>query len=289
MPQFPVAAIQMEELAKNLLNEITGINPDLFGSDRGRQDSGVVIRLRQQQGATLLKPVFKAYIRMDKGVFERLIAIITAHMPDEQILQILGETERYVIKDGIIFDKKSIGEDGVPRLYANLRDLRGLAYNVSAEPAPGNKTAKMLELSVYLEMQKAGFPVDPIAIIEKLEITATAKQRWIEFIANQQKAQADAANKQFQLEMAKIQSRVQTETQKTQTDAAIKGKKIQEQKIKDEGKREDGDKRLGLENKRIELDYIARTGQTEASKEKTHLDHSRTVRENQDKARGNEG
>jgi hypothetical protein len=63
VPTFPNAPMQMEQFSQDIMKKITGINPDLLGQDRGRQEPGVVIRLRQQQGMTLLKPLFKAYNR----------------------------------------------------------------------------------------------------------------------------------------------------------------------------------------------------------------------------------
>jgi hypothetical protein len=47
VPAFPNAPMQMEQFSQDIMKKITGINPDLLGQDRGRQEPGVVIRLRQ--------------------------------------------------------------------------------------------------------------------------------------------------------------------------------------------------------------------------------------------------
>ena len=154
LPTFPNAPMQMEEHSKAIMKQINGINPDLMGQDRGRSEPGVVIRLRQQQGVTLLKPLFKNFNLMKKNVFQRMLSIVTAYMPDEQILRILGESDRYQIDEtGIITDKMT-------EMQADLRNVRDLAYNVKSEQAPGNMTLRMMELSALMEMMQAGFPVD---------------------------------------------------------------------------------------------------------------------------------
>jgi uncharacterized coiled-coil protein SlyX len=195
VPTFPNAPMQMEQFSQDIMKKITGINPDLLGQDRGRQEAGVVIRLRQQQGITLLKPLFRAFNKMKKELFKRQLAIIMAYMPDEQILRILGQGERYEIdkETGVITDKMS-------NMQANIRDVRNLEYNIKAEEAPGNMTKRMLEISTYMEMQQGGFPVDPIAVVEKLELTATEKARWIEYINQQQQGQQDKEERMIELE-----------------------------------------------------------------------------------------
>lgn len=100
MPAFPAAAVNMEQMSQDIMKKITGVNTDLLGSDPGRHVPGVVVQMRQQQGMTILRRLFTAYTDMDKDIFERLIAIIMKYMPDEQILQIIGETDRYMIIKG---------------------------------------------------------------------------------------------------------------------------------------------------------------------------------------------
>lgn len=196
VPQFPNAPMQMEQFSQDILKKITGINPDLLGEDRGRQDAGVVIRLRQQQGLTLLRPLFKSYNKMKKELFKRQLAIIMSYMPDKQILRILGQGDRYQIdtKTGIIVDKGT-GQQ------AELRDVRNLNYNITTEESPGNMTKRMLEISTLLEMKQAGFPVDPSAVINKLEISSTEKAQWLNYISSAEKSQSEQVQQSVQAEL----------------------------------------------------------------------------------------
>lgn len=260
MPSFPDAPLRLEEFAQNMIRRISGINPDLLGMDRGRQEPGVVVRLRQQQGMILLKPLFGAYKRLKKANFERALAIIMAYMPDAQILDILGENDRYKIVNNIIVDKKT-------GLTADIRDVRRLKYNIEAEEVPGNRSSRMLELSVYLEMQRDGFPVDPRVIIKKLDLPESEKQDWIEYIAAQQQAVQEREEREFQLEVMKIQAQREGVSEKVQVDAEVKHRKVDEQKKKDEGKFLIDLDQLRLTDKGQDLDFAARMAQVASSGE----------------------
>jgi hypothetical protein len=254
LPTFPNAPMQMEQYSQDIMRKITGINPDLLGQDRGRQEPGVVIRLRQQQGMTLLKPLFRNFNLMKKGLFQRMLAIITEYMPDEQIMRILGETDRYVIdpQQGIIQDQQT-------GAVADIRNIRDLSYNTKSEESPGNMSKRMMELQALMEMQQAGFIVDPNQIIEKLELPETEKQRWLEYIAQQQQSQAEQAEKQYNDQMQLEQAKIQTTQQKNQNDFILGSAKIEQMENKDDKKmaldiaRMDHDKRMKLAEFAAEL------------------------------------
>lgn len=197
VPTFPNAPMQMEQFSQEIIKKISGINPDLLGQDRGRQEPGVVVRLRQQQGMTLLKPLFNNFNKMKRELFKRQLGIIMEYMPDTQILRILGQNERYSIEEsGIITDTQT-------KMVANLRDVRGLEYNIVSEQSSGNISKRMTELSILMEMMQA-MPVPPEQIIEKLDLAASEKTKWIEYINQQQEAQSQQAQQAQQFEMTKI-------------------------------------------------------------------------------------
>jgi len=261
-PPFPVAAMQMEEAAKDMINEISGINPDLLGQDRGRVDSGVVVRLRQQQGLALLKTLMNSSRDIKKGVFERTVAIILAYMPDEQIVHILGDSERYVIQENIITDQES-------GLSADIRDVRNVKYNVKSEELPSSKSRRILELSVFMEMQQAGTPVDPSMMIDKTDISASEKKKWKEYLQRQEEAVQQKEEREYELEVLKIQSKMYTDEKKLDASTALGAGKLHEGIRKGDMKDAVDNKKLALEDKKMKLDFIKDTGKNaEASKAK---------------------
>jgi hypothetical protein len=230
VPTFPNAPMQMEQFSQDIMKKITGINPDLLGQDRGRQEPGVVVRLRQQQGITLLKPLFKSYNRMKKALYKRQLAIIMEYMPDDQIFRILGQGERYEITpEGIIVDKAT-------NMQASIRDVRNLDYNIIAEESPGNMTKRMMELSIYTELMQAGLPVDPKTVIEKLELSATEKARWLQYIEQQMQQQSEQQQTVMQAEMQFKDREIKVDEQKNMLDFVLGMAKINATEEKDKGK-----------------------------------------------------
>jgi len=251
VPQFPNAVMQMEQFSQDILKKITGINPDLLGQDRGRQEPGVVVRLRQQQGLTLLKPLFNNYDNMKKSIFKRMLAIIMKYMPDEQIMRILGQNDRYQIdkKQGIIFDKQA-------KLQANIRDIRNLEYNINADAAATSTTQRMFELTALLEMMEKKFPVDPIVIIEKMELPESDKQRWIQYIQSQQQGEQEAQEKEIMTDNSFEDRKIAADENKNTIKFITDMLKIQQMANKDDKKQVTDFAKLSLENKKMLSDFV---------------------------------
>lgn len=229
--QFPSGIMQMEQFAQEIMKRITGINPDLLGQDRGRQEPGVVVRMRQQQGATLLKPLFKGFKKLQRDLFKRVLAIVGEFMPDEQILRILGQGDRYTIdkETGMITDQAT-------EMTADLRAIRELDYNLTAEENPGSMTKRMMELALFMEMQNSGIPVDPTTVIEKLSLSASEKQRWLEFIAQQQEAEQEQQDAVMRQEIDFKDREISVDEQKNVLEFITDMAKINQMEVKDKQK-----------------------------------------------------
>lgn len=123
---YPDASVRMEELAHEAMKRISGVNPDLLGMDRGRQEAGVVIRLRQQQGLTLLAKLFRNYKEMQKQLFLRKAAVIMKFMPDAQIQRIIGENDSFIIKNGMIIDQEAVKkrEEQIKQMQQQMQQMQ---------------------------------------------------------------------------------------------------------------------------------------------------------------------
>jgi len=260
VPVFPSAPMQMEQFSQDILRKITGINPDLLGQDRGRQEPGVVVRMRQQQGITLLKPLFKSLNRMKKELFKRQLAIITMYMPDEQFLRILGQGERYTVDPST-----GILTDSVSGAQANIRDIRNLEYNIKADSAPGSMTSRMLELSAYMEMMQAGLPVDPKIIIDKTDLPASDKLRWLEYIDSQQRAQQEYDEQTRAQEQAQKDKELAIEREDNILDYKAEMAKVAQRNERD-------DKKLVVAAKKAQRDDMVALTKAELDKKELSLE-----------------
>lgn len=241
VPQFPAAVMQMEQFSKDIVHHITGINLNLLGVEGQNYESGVVFQLRQNQGATILRPLFKQFKKMEEEIYRRVIHIVSNHMQPEQIYEILGADAERLMQS------------------VDLKDLSNLKYNVDVEELPGSQTKRMMELSVFIEMMQYGFAVDPNVVISKTNLPESEKQGWIKYIQDQQQAQAEAAQKQYELEMMKIQVKMKTDTDKLQTGLGVDAAKLQQGGVKAVRRHEIEKERLANERRKMKLDFIART------------------------------
>jgi len=209
VPDFPAAPIQLETLNQEAMKRISGINPDLMGIAQQRREPGINLKLRQQQGLTMLAKIFNNYKAMRKEIYKRKLEVITRYMPDAQIRKILGETEKYTFQQGYIIDQKR-------GLVAPIRAVRDLGYNVRIEDAPGGINKTMAELSVMLEMMQSGMPMDPNTIIDKLDLSPKEKWDWKNYIAEEQQQDQEAQQQDTQLRAQDQQMKMQMEQMKLQ-------------------------------------------------------------------------
>jgi hypothetical protein len=249
--QFPAASMQMVQMAMDTLKHITGVNHDLMGNKQGNEP-GVVVRLRQEQGKTIIARLFENFVKMKRELYKRKLSLIVTYMPDKQIEKILGEGERYLVQDGMIQDKKY-------GFSTSLRDWRNLDYNVSVEDAPGNLTKKMSELAIYMELLKSQFPVNPSSVIERLDLSAGDKADWITYI-DQQKQQAQQMQQQQmqmqgQIEQAKMQL-AQQETQIKAEKVKIDGRKVQTEMVVEEAKLRQKAEEAAMKDEASERDFM---------------------------------
>lgn len=226
VPTFPSAVMQMAEYSREMVRYMTGVNPDLMGMNDKRKEPGVVVQLRQQQGMAILKPVFKAFSELRKQLFMRQISIIMAHMPSKQIQKIMGEGDRYKIKDSIIIDS-------VTELQADFRNVDDSRYDIYADAESDSLTQNALEMATFMELQQAGMPVDPRVIVSKTNLPMSEKLGWINYIEEQQKAGAEAAQAEQDLEVRKIELQHEREMAKLESSHQIALAKLERDEEKD--------------------------------------------------------
>jgi hypothetical protein len=243
VPTFPSAILQMGEYAREMTRHITGINPDLLGMNDKRQEAGIVVQLRQQQGMAILKPVFKAYNVMKQEIFKRLVAIVMSHMPSEQIQKILGEPGRYQIKNGVIVDQTS-------GLQANLRNVLDVGYDIDTEPESASLTQSALELATFMEMGKNGIPMDPKVLISKTNIATSEKLSWIAYIENQEKAGAEQAQLEMEMQREDAKMKYELENKKLDLELAIAQRKADDAREKDQLKMAMDEQKLSVQKAR---------------------------------------
>lgn len=281
VPQFPNATFNLEEQAQVMLRRITGINPDLLGQDRGRQEPGVVVKMRQQQGLIILRPLFQAYKKMKRELFKRQVAIILKWMPVTQMRRILGN--RFVCdinKQGQTVITSADGTMGV-----NLDNIRQIDYTVDLEETSASMTQRMFELSAMTEMQNAGIPADPIVMIQKMDLPETDKLHWIQYVTNMQEQQAQTASAELEMEQAKLKMQHQREMLKIIFEHQAKTDKTMAQMAKDAANIKATFKELGIESTDVMLDFIAKMANVQQNREEAVIDSATSIKVAEEQAK----
>jgi hypothetical protein len=91
----------------------------------------------------------------------------------------------------------------------------------------------MTELQTLIEMQET-IPVPPQQIIEKMDLSATEKERWIEYINQQQQSQSQEQEEMKQVEIGFKDREIKVDEQKNVMDFMVDLAKIKQMSEKDE-------------------------------------------------------
>jgi len=256
MPELPVGAMQMHDLGKDLVKQVSGVNPDLLGDMSNRGEPGVVIRIRQQQGLTILAKLFKNHHRMQESLAKRVFAIIMKYMPPQQIQRILGEGKNYIFRGDLVADIKN-------QVVAPIRNLRDLKYNVDTDESPANMTKNMAQLATFMEMMGKGFPVDPDMVVSRMDLPESDKKQWKEYLQKSQEAATQQAQMKMQMDAQKIQGELQMKAQGLQLQAQDSAAQVNVD-MQTIAQREESDVRkfgievskLDMEKKKLVMDIV---------------------------------
>ena len=150
---------------------------------------------------------------------------------------------------------------------ANIRDVRNLEYNVKSEEAPGNMTKRMLELTALLEMQGQGFPVEPSQIIEKMDIAASEKERWLKYIHETQAAEQQQQQEMVEKQIAMEEEKLDIERTGQQLDFMASMAKVKQMIQKDEQRAREEFSKLGSKERADLMNFVAQMAQVAATVE----------------------
>jgi len=184
IPPSPVM-LQMEDMLKSVLREISGVNEELLGAAVDDK-AGVLSMLRQGAGLTTLQKLFDQFDESQRECGEIIIQMIQRLWTYGKIKSVIGEepTEE--------FDNKAFFKYGAKIVQGQLTE-----------------TQQQLELAQLFELQQRFgdvFPADEI--IECM--TIQNKDRIIEKMAKAQQAQQQQAQEAHQLQMQQMQIDNQT-------------------------------------------------------------------------------
>lgn len=178
-PQVPPSMIQLSEILRQEITNISGINEELLGSAQDDK-AGILSMLRQGAGLTTLQILFDNLDRACKQ---------------------LGEIETLLIQEHYVPGKvqRILGEEPCPEFYTRAF----MQYDAIVEEAPLTTTQKQLALQQALYLKEIGIPIPTSYLIKNMNITD--KDELIQEIQQIEQQQQQQQNTLSQLQMQQIQ------------------------------------------------------------------------------------
>ena len=187
MPIIPPAPamIQMEEMLRDIMGNISGINEELLGSAVDDK-AGVLSMMRQGAGLTTLQRLFDQFDESQRLCGDIILEMIQNNWTYNKVAQVIGEEPTQE------FDNKAFFKYGAKVVQGVLTE-----------------TQQQLELAQLMELQERFGPIFPMEeVVEAM--TIQNKDRIVQKMQEKQKAQAEQEQKMAELQMQ--QMAVDTET-----------------------------------------------------------------------------
>ena len=184
IPPSPVM-LQMEDMLKMVMREISGVNEELLGSAVDDK-AGVLSMLRQGAGMTTLQKYFDEFDRSQTECGDIIIQLIQHYWSYGKIKQVIGEEPTPEFDDKAFF-----------------------TYGAKVVQGILTETQQQLELAQIFELQQRFgeiFPADEVVEV----MTIQNKDRIIEKMQKAQQAQQEQQQKMAELQMQQLQVDNQT-------------------------------------------------------------------------------
>lgn len=182
MPIIPPSPtmIQMEEMLKDVMHRISGVNETMLGADIDSK-AGIISMLRNSAGITTLTRLFDQFDEAQRLVGDIVIQMIQRNWTYGKVKQVIGEEPTSE------FDDKAFFKYGCKVTQGSLTE-----------------TQQQLELAQILQLNEMYPNTVPIEeVIERMQIQN--KDKVVEKILQKQKAEAEQQQKMTELQMQQLQ------------------------------------------------------------------------------------
>jgi len=152
---FPEAVYKAEQIAKEDMKHIAGINDSALGHI-DRVQSGKAIESRQRQAIVGAEEYFDNYSRTRFLKGRKILELIQDHYTEERLIRIRGEDGA----DQVTMINQRLADGQI------LNDVTLGTYNVVIDEAPASKTFLQGQFQEALEMREKGVPVPDKVLIK---------------------------------------------------------------------------------------------------------------------------
>ena len=206
------AAMQRGENAVKFFEAVSGLGADLDRPQALNEPAtSVAIRYHKSQlGLADARDRFDAHL---KNVWRKLVEIVARAMPDSQIAELLGNSEKYAVQQGMVIDLKSAQQGGQPQMVP-IHDLRQLKFDIQLEAGTQNPTLRRLNAQMWMEAKAMGVPIPPDLLAEALSDSRSDRERLKEHAEQTGQQQGEQAQKQYEQATQQIMETLRIEMAK---------------------------------------------------------------------------
>jgi hypothetical protein len=212
--QIPAGMFQLQQVMDKDILEIPGANSDLMGQPENEniQVAGILSKLRQGQGLTVLQDLFDHYRETKKLLGSKLMRIVQENFTPAKVQRIINKPVRPQL-----FDKETAKYDVVPTegvltdtqrqmYYLTLRELKGegapIPWSAILDAAPmPNKAELKDQIAKYEQaMAQSQSTMEQLQQAQLMEDLAQAQERRSADIENRANAALDRVKALKELE-----------------------------------------------------------------------------------------
>ena len=219
IPTLPEGSAQLHQAALRLFDLLMGVQADELMEPRGIPEAAATAQLNHRKSMLTMRPILRAFRVFQRQLFRKRVALIVGAMPDHQIAELLGNAERWVVRDGMVTDQTT----GQTAALGSIRDVR---YQIDVRAAEENTTDRMLGLQLALSLIQMQVPFPPDVLADLLPYPAEMRDRIRAFVREQQQQQGQQA----QVEMRQAMEQLAREYGLEKADRAIAASKVDETK-----------------------------------------------------------
>jgi len=189
---IPTGFVQMEELTRSDIRNISGINEELLGSDLTAAASGRAIELRQKQAMTQIAVLFDNQRKAQKQVLKILWGskdkpgLIPQFLSEEKVIRILGKDGKHQFANlaptGQAVSQKQQMDATGQIVMKQVYDLTKFEFDIVVSEVAETATTRLSNFYAMVEAQKAGIPIPADIIIEFMDFPGKeeVKQRMLD-------------------------------------------------------------------------------------------------------------
>lgn len=216
VPEFSPAAQMRLENSGKIIEKVTGISSDT-DTPAAHAEAAATVQIRFRKSYLKMRPAITNFERYQRQAYEKRVQIVCNAMPDEQIEAILGNHNKFRVRQGIVAEIDP--ETGQVLRTASLEDMRKLRYDIEFEMTAENATMRLMELQSLGELVRAGVDVPPELMLRKA-LSSRADRDTAEQHAKQMaRAKSEAAEREAQVMSEQVGATLQIEAGKAQETA----------------------------------------------------------------------